>query len=320
MWRLFFCPPVPNGTFGRGPDYCCAKHNVMKKLRHFIVSRLAAFTPVALAAPILAGVFSIPLLKLPTIPASAPVNQNALQLNEPAPSDALVAAFFGAATPTTISGPIIQSAMNYVSSRSAFPASLAVIQKHEALIRQSAAKYGVPADVAIGVGLLENGGSETAKSPAGALGVFQLMPSTARSLGLTVTKKIDERADPAKNIDAGVRYLALNYYRFGDWGLSTWAYHAGEGNVAKAVQLYAKAMSGVALPGVTDPTAIRDYVSSHGVSVNKLLSNAAVQGFTKKLADDSAGYPYKVVATATLFNQAKTNATVSNRPVADLAR
>jgi hypothetical protein len=131
------------------------------------------------------------------------------------------------------------------------------------------------------------------------------MPGTARALGLTVDKKLDERKDPAKNIDAGIRYLALNYYRFGDWGLATWAYHAGEGNVTKALQLYAKAVTGTKLPGLQDVTAIRSYVDTHGVTIHKLLSSAAVQPMTKKLSDDSAGYPYKVIATATLFKEAK---------------
>ena len=192
-----------------------------------------------------------------------------------------------------------------MESRKAYPASLAVIQKHEETIKRKAAENGVPEEVAIGVGLLENGGSDTAVSSAGALGVFQLMPGTARSLGLTVNKKVDERKIPEKNIAAGMKYLKGNFERFGDWGLATWAYHAGEGNVSKAIKIYAKAKDNITLAGVKDPKAMRDYVEKHDITVHKLLSDPSVKKFTQKLKDDSQGYPYKVVATAALFREAK---------------
>jgi soluble lytic murein transglycosylase-like protein len=201
--------------------------------------------------------------------------------------------------------------MDFVSTRKAFPASLAVIKKHEKTIREKALQNGVPVDVAIGVGLLENGGSETAKSPAGALGVFQLMPGTARALGLTVTSKVDERKNPEKNIEAGMKYLRSNYDRFGDWGLATWAYHAGEGNVTKALQMYAKANHGITLPGVGSPAKHRAYVEKYDIDINKLLSSQAVKPLTKKLNDDSAGYPYKVIATAKLFKESKSKTGVN---------
>ena len=217
---------------------------------------------------------------------------------------ALTEAFFGKEATLKKTQEAIEQKIDFVSSRKAYPASLAVIQKHEKTIKQKAAENGVPEDVAIGVGLLENGGSDTAKSPAGALGVFQLMPGTARSLGLEVNKKIDERRDPVKNIDAGMRYLKGNYETFGDWGLATWAYHAGEGNVSNALKRYAKANHGITLKGMKDQAAMRAYIQKHDITVHKLLSDPAVKQFTKKLKDDSSGYPFKVVATATLFKEA----------------
>ncbi len=223
----------------------------------------------------------------------------------------LVETFFGVGTSAKVTDPIVAKQIDLVSTRKAFPASLAVIKKHEATIRSEARKQGVPEDVALGVALLENGGSETAVSSAGALGVFQLMPGTARALGLQVDKKIDERKNVKKNITAGITYLKSNYDRFGDWGLATWAYHAGEGNVSKALKLYAKANSGVTLPGLKEAPKLRAYVEKHGVTIHKLLSSSAVKPMTKKLSDDSAGYPYKVIATASLFKSAKAGAVVA---------
>lgn len=200
---------------------------------------------------------------------------------------------------------IVDAQKAFVSSRKAYPASLAVISKHEITIRQYAREHGVPEDIALGIGLLENGGSENAVSTAGARGIFQLMPGTARNLGLAVSASLDERSDPAKNINAGMLYLRKNYDRFGDWGLSAWAYHAGEGNVVKAIRAYAKANHDIELPGIENFRAHYQYVEEYNITVHKLLSDEAVQQLTSKLNDDSSGYPYKVVATAKLFQESK---------------
>jgi soluble lytic murein transglycosylase-like protein len=160
----------------------------------------------------------------------------------------------------------------------------------------------VPEDVAIGIAFLENGGSETARSVAGAVGIYQLMPGTARSLGLDPS----ERLNPQKNIEAGLTYLSNNYRRFGDWGLAIWSYHAGEGNVCRAIQIYAES-NGVNLGNcLANPADVRNFVAHQGLNVHKLLSRPNVQSrLTNKLNDDSSGYPYKVLATAHLFGLAK---------------
>lgn len=222
-------------------------------------------------------------------------------------STSLVAAFFGEETPESVANSIVKERAEFISTRGAYPESLKVIQKHEDTIREKAEEYGVPADVALGVGLLENGGSETAKSSAGAMGIFQLMPSTARNLGLTVNSKVDQRKDPATNIDAGMRYLKSNYQLFGDWGLATWAYHAGEGNVAKAVKLYFQEKHSIKLAGLKDADQMKSHIEENDTTVHNVLSSSAVKKFTKKLHDDSTGYPYKVLATAKLFKNSPNN-------------
>ena len=216
----------------------------------------------------------------------------------------LAGEFFGAEVSASEADKTIDKQIEFVRTRKAYPAAFAVVEKHEKTIKDIARNKNVPEDVAIGVALLENGGSETARSGAGAVGIFQLMPGTAKSLGLTVSKKLDERRNPALNIEAGIRYLSKNFTRFGDWGLATWAYHAGEGNVVKALKIYARRNHGIELPGLKQTEVLRDYVEKNGITIHKLLSDPAVKVFTRKLNDDSAGYPYKVVATATLFREA----------------
>jgi len=268
---------------------------------------MKATTTMKLVLPgaVLLSLFQIPSAPMQTL-ASAPLKKSVevtVEQLETRNEIAMTEAFFGLEAKLPETKTMIDKKVAFVSSRQAFPASLAVIERHEDVIREKAVKNGVPEDVAIGVGLLENGGSDTAKSPAGALGVYQLMPGTARNLGLTVNSKIDERRIPEKNIEAGMNYLAANYERFGDWGLATWAYHAGEGNVSNAVKIYAKANHNVTLRGVSDAKSMRTYVEKHSITIHKLLSDPVVKKFTSKLNDDSQGYPYKVIATAKLFKE-----------------
>jgi len=76
----------------------------------------------------------------------------------------------------------------------------------------------------------------SAVSWAGAVGPWQLMPATARVLGLKVTRKTDERTNYIKSTHAAARYLNDLYDQFGDWLLVIAAYNGGAGNVLKAIR------------------------------------------------------------------------------------
>jgi membrane-bound lytic murein transglycosylase D len=74
----------------------------------------------------------------------------------------------------------------------------------------------------------------SARSPVGARGLFQLMPETARELGLR-TFFPDERTHPAKSAQAAARYLRQLHRRFDDWPLAFAAYNAGPGRVSRTL-------------------------------------------------------------------------------------
>jgi membrane-bound lytic murein transglycosylase D len=74
-----------------------------------------------------------------------------------------------------------------------------------------------------------------ARSPVGAVGLFQLMPETARSLGLS-TWLPDDRRVAEKNARAAARYLQYLHDRFGDWRLALAAYNAGPTRVSKLLK------------------------------------------------------------------------------------
>ncbi|MEM1215200.1 MAG: lytic transglycosylase domain-containing protein [Bacteroidota bacterium] len=73
-----------------------------------------------------------------------------------------------------------------------------------------------------------------ARSKAGAAGLWQLMPATARGLGLRVDRNVDERLDIYKSSRAAARYLKQLHRQFDDWLLALAAYNCGAGNVRKA--------------------------------------------------------------------------------------
>jgi len=76
----------------------------------------------------------------------------------------------------------------------------------------------------------------TAKSRAGATGLWQFMYYTGKENGLRIDSYVDERKDPISSTEAACRYLKRLYNMYNDWNLALAAYNSGPGNVNKAIR------------------------------------------------------------------------------------
>ncbi len=88
------------------------------------------------------------------------------------------------------------------------------------MARRAAERHGVPVSIFAKLVKTESNWHHAAVSSKGAIGLAQLMPQTARRLG------VDPR-DPEQNLNGGARYLAQQYAKFRDWRLALAAYNAG---------------------------------------------------------------------------------------------
>lgn len=108
------------------------------------------------------------------------------------------------------------------------------------IINACSQKYDVPVNIILGVMKIESGFNNNSTSKAGALGLMQLMPKTAKSLG------VSNPLDPAQNIEGGVKYIRKMLDMFdGDMKLALAAYNTGPGNVKKRGAVFQNIPSGV---------------------------------------------------------------------------
>jgi soluble lytic murein transglycosylase-like protein len=94
-------------------------------------------------------------------------------------------------------------------------------ESFDPLIRTASRTHGVPAALVKAVIAAESSFDASAVSPKGAMGLMQLMPGTARDLG------VDDAFHSEQNVQGGTRYLRELYDRYGDWLRTLAAYNAG---------------------------------------------------------------------------------------------
>lgn len=101
--------------------------------------------------------------------------------------------------------------------------------QYEAYIREGAAMFSLPEAFVTAVIRTESNFNPVARSRVGAVGLMQLMPVTARTMG------VSDRTNPHQNVLGGCRYLRLLANRYnGDFRLTVAAYNAGPGAIIRA--------------------------------------------------------------------------------------
>ena len=136
---------------------------------------------------------------------------------------------------------------------------------------------GLPEELAY-VPLIESGFDPKATSPAGAAGIWQFMPETARALGLRVDWWVDERRDMVRSTDAAIAYFRKLHEQFGDWKLVLAAYNAGEGCVDRAMKGSGEERFEALAQGQHLASETREYVPKF-IAMVKIVSHLGELGF-----------------------------------------
>lgn len=104
-------------------------------------------------------------------------------------------------------------------------------------IRKVFRKKGLPEDLTW-LAMIESGFEPIARSPVGAMGLWQFMPDTGKIYGLSQDRWVDQRMSFPASTEAAADFLADLYRRFGSWDLAMAGYNMGYGGVLSAVRRY----------------------------------------------------------------------------------
>ena len=106
--------------------------------------------------------------------------------------------------------------------------------KYLPIIEPILKKHGIPDDFKY-LAIIESG-LQNVVSPAGARGVWQIMPATAKEFGLEVNDNVDERYNLIKSTEAACEYLKKSKKELGSWTMAAAAYNAGNYGVSKRLE------------------------------------------------------------------------------------
>lgn len=162
-------------------------------------------------------------------------------------------------------------------------------ERYLPMIRNRLAAVGLPEDLGY-LALIESGFSNNAVSRAGAVGMWQFMPGTARDYGLRVDRHVDERRNPIKATDAAVRHLRDLTEQFGSPYLAAAAYNAGAARVSSGLE------------------RLRALEIASGLDADSLSGNAADRDFFRLsdsalLAKETRNYVPQLIAAALIARE-----------------
>jgi membrane-bound lytic murein transglycosylase D len=133
----------------------------------------------------------------------------------------------------------VQRYINYYQGRGrgTFTRWLARSGKYIPMMKEILQEQNMPSDL-VYLAMIESGFNVKARSPMGAVGPWQFIPSTGKKYGLRIDSWVDERMNPEKSTVAAANYLKDLYEMFQNWELAAAGYNAGELRIQRALDKY----------------------------------------------------------------------------------
>lgn len=175
--------------------------------------------------------------------------------------------------------PTVRGALQYFTTdlKPSIQDSLIRSAKYKLLIDKALDEYKLPRGLAY-LPVIESAYIPTVTSRAGAYGIWQFMPETARDYGLRVDWWVDERADPERSTRAAAAYLRDLFHQFNDWPLALAAYNAGPGRIRRAMSSTGGTTFWQLLENEAVPKETRGYVPTFFATLT-IASDPATYGF-----------------------------------------
>ncbi|MGL2966387.1 lytic transglycosylase domain-containing protein [Flavobacterium sp. XGLA_31] len=156
-------------------------------------------------------------------------------------------------------------------------------------------QYGVPDDFKY-LAVIESG-LVNASSPAGAKGVWQFMPDTAKEKGMEVNDIVDERYHLEKSTEAACKYFLAAKQKFGSWTMAAASYNGGMNGLSKKIE--EQKVTNYYDLGLTEETS--RYVFRI-LALKEIMKQPAKYGFSIYPTDLYAPIPTKVVEVDSTIN------------------
>ena len=140
-------------------------------------------------------------------------------------------------------------------------------------------KYSMPLELKY-IPIIESSLRVDAKSPAGAVGIWQFMYYTAKEYNLRINSYLDERRDVYKSTEAACQYLNKAFNIFDNWELAVASYNCGRGNVTKAlrrsggelnywkIRPFLPSETRNYIPALISVIYVMNYASEHGIKAD----------------------------------------------------
>ena len=165
-----------------------------------------------------------------------------------------------------------------VDMKDSIQTSLTRSARYRTLIDNALAEQKLPKGLAY-LPVIESAYLPKLTSRAGAYGIWQFMPDTAREYGLRVDWWVDERADPERSTRAAAKYLKDLHRMFDDWALALAAYNCGPGRVRRTLKEAGASSFWELLDAGLLPKETRGYVPTFYATL-LIASDPATYGFT----------------------------------------